>query len=238
MNNEEIKQFLKECVYYPCSAIDGAPVKFLGQRFRSFFYTDYSFKRENLDIRYLRHCFHGYECESVIDVPVETIFGPDWAAIKQDHERITENLTMPYDPENEYMVLAKFNRLPDFNNQHGAEAFSVLFARCEAITAYKAAFSLKGISPACLCYIRSGIGFGGNFSGFPCALADAIQQNKDGLPSYLLIDKMGSHQKFGDYFRLVESYQSMVSFPYVTEGYGPSKLTFSIRQDQESNVRP
>ncbi len=233
LNKDEIRQFLKECVYYPCSDFDGAPVKFLGIRFRSFFYSDYSVTRESLEDKYRRHGFYGYECESVTDVKVETIFGPDWESIKQEHERITQKLR-EYDPENEYVVLAKFNRLPDFDDQHGAESFSVLFARCEAITAYNAAFSRNGISPACLCYIRPGIGFGGGFSGYPSALANAIRRNTAGLPPYLLIDEMGSNPDCGDYFRLVESYQSMVSFPYETECFGTGKLTFAIRSDLET----
>lgn len=35
----DIDSFLGESVYYPCSALHGVPVKFLGKRFQRFFYA-------------------------------------------------------------------------------------------------------------------------------------------------------------------------------------------------------
>ena len=230
MMQHELRPFLERCVFYPCSELDGAPVKLLGKKFQAFFYVDYFISRGRFQRECHRGGFRGYDCGTLIDIPLDAVFGSNWDAIKQEIAAIPElsgNLHWQEKPEQEFAALAKFNRLPGFGAPHGPESFSLLFASCEATLAYLAAFNQAGIAPECLCYIRPGIGFGGGYSEYPERLSQIIRQNRAGLPRHVLIDETGLSSEAGDYFPLITEYRQRTHFPYQTENYGDSKLTFA-----------
>jgi len=69
-----------------------------------------------------------------------------------------------------------------------------------------------------LVHIRSGIGFGGNFSGYPQALSTALLANRGRLPDFMLYDRNGSRSDFGDYLDIVERYTEEQRWGYSDGG--------------------
>ncbi len=52
-------------------------------------------------------------------------------------------------------------------------------------------------------HVRSGIGFGGNHSGYPQLLEQSLQRNKGGLPQFIFHDSMAVEQRCGDHLKLI-----------------------------------
>ena len=212
----DIDSWLRDCVYYPCSGLHGTPIKFLGKRFQRFFYADYSVDREKLD-RSIAEGFKGYKLIAKIEMTPDTLFGMSWKDFEDTHKRTISQLHVVYsDP---FIVLCRFERKIDFNNDHGPAAFEMMFSRSEAIASFKAAFSRRNIAPKCMLHIRSGIGFGGNFSSYPRELRAALLENRGGLPAYMLYDALGSNDYCGDYLDLVTRYRQIQKWGYPDGGH-------------------
>jgi len=224
-----IEEFLREAVYYPCSGTDGAPVKFTGKRFTKFLYADYAVTKERLLHECQHQGFRGYQASDVADIDVQSVFGGDWSDIAHQHQDILQRLLTPWIPETAYLIAVKFTRLDTFPEEHGPPSLALWFARCEAIATFRSVFTRRGIAPKCLAYIRSGIGFGGNFTQFPRALERTVAGNPAGLPQYMLSDHIGRNPRWGDYCQLVEAYHALERWDYRTEHYGHSNLTLGKR---------
>ena len=117
------------------------------------------------------------------------------------------------------MVLSGFERLPGYDDDHGPVAFELLFVRCEAIATFISVFSRRNIVPQCLVHIRSGIGFGGNFSEYPSELNRALLENQGGLPPFMFYDNMGSSRDCGDYLEIIEKYETVEKWGYPDGGF-------------------
>ncbi|MBP9019748.1 MAG: hypothetical protein KBG04_08025 [Bacteroidales bacterium] len=225
-----LRQVLRDAVFYPCSGLDGAPVKFLAKRFQQFFYADYRIERD----AFVRECehrgFRGYRASTIQDLDVQQVFGCSWDDIGQEFRDTIARVPFDWSPRSAFVAAVHFKRLPEFSEDHGPPDFHLLFARCEAIATFRSVFSRRDIAPRCLVYIRSGIGFGGNFSEFPRELNRAVRNNRAGLPDFMLYDQMGGHPQYGDYLPLVEDYDQVERWDYQTEGYGQSHLTFARRR--------
>lgn len=213
----DIDSFLQECVFYPCSGLHGRPVKLLSKRFPRFFYADYSVDREQFNNTIRKEGFKGYQLTTVVEVTPESVFGMPWKTLEKEH-RSTISL-VHFEWSSPFVVLCHFERTVDFDDSHGPLAFEFMFARCEAIAAFKSAFSRRNIAPKCLVHIRSGIGFGGNFSDYPNELARALSANNGGLPPFMLYDAMGSNPEGGDYLDLVENYERIERWGYHDGGH-------------------
>lgn len=200
----DINNFLEECVYYPCSELDGKPVTFLGKRFQRFFYADYSVDRARFD-KFIREGFTGYQLSAIDELSPEIVFGMSWKAVEQ---RCASTLSqVHFEWSAPFVVLSRFERVPAFNDDHGPATFEFMFARCEAIATFISVFSRRKITLKCLVHICSGIGFGGNFSEYPKELSHALLENDGGLPAFMFYDSMGSNRDFGDYLDLIEKYK-------------------------------
>jgi len=199
-----IKEFLKTCVYYPCSNLSGLPVKFLGKRFQRFFYADYSVDREEFEKITREEGFKGYQLVTLEYLSPELVFGKRWGEIRRDHNGTFSQVHFEWhDP---FIAYSLFRRQDGFGDDHGPETFELIFSRCEGVAAYMDAYSQRGIVPQCLVHIRSGLGFGGNFQKYPRMLRDALINNRGGLPKFMFYDDMGCNRSAGDYLDLVERY--------------------------------
>jgi hypothetical protein len=221
----DIDQFLREAVFYPCSGQDGAPVRFLAKRFQRFFYADYAISREAFDHTCTRQGFRGYRICEIRNLEVESIFLSSWENIGRSHRKLISRLH--FDWSQPFVAAARFERLPAFTEDHGPPDFELIFARCEAIATFVSVFIGRGITPRCLAYIRSGIGFGGNYSDFPQELDRTLRDNRAGLPEFMLYDEMGADPRCGDYLRLVEAYEQIENWDYHTEGYGAGNVSLA-----------
>ena len=227
----DIDSWLRECVYYPCSELHGVPVKFLGKRFQRFFYADYSVDREHLD-KSIVEGFKGYKLNAKVEITPDAIFGMPWKDFEHTYERTISQL--PFKWSAPFMVLCRFERAVDLNDDHGPAAFEFMFGRSEAIATFRAAFSRRNIAPKCLVHIRSGIGFGGNYSAYPRDLRTALLENRGGLPAYMLYDNMGSSATYGDYLDLVKRYRQIERWGYPDGGH--LTLAELIASDGEQGV--
>lgn len=213
----DIDSFLKECVFYPCSGLHGVPVKFLGKRFQRFLYVDYSIKREDFDQSIEEGGFTGYQQSVVDEISPETLFGMSWDGVKESHHNTLSQVHFEWSEP--FMVLCGFKRLPGFNDDHGPASFELMFVRCEAIATFISVFSRRNIVPQCLVHIRSGIGFGGNFSEYPRKLNRALLENQGGLPPFMFYDFMGSSRDYGDYLKIIEKYETVETWGYPDGGF-------------------
>ena len=90
--------------------------------------------------------------------------------------------------------------------------FALMFVCCEAISTFEMVFSRLKITSGCVAYIRTGLGKGGNFEGFPDRFASSLKNNPGGLPKFLLYDKMGGDRTMADYLPLIKSYKITKTF--------------------------
>lgn len=213
----DIDSFLRECVFYPCSALHGLPVKLLSSRFPRFFYADYSVEREQFNRAIREEGFNGYQLATEVEVTPDSVFGMPWKGLEKEYRSTISRIRFEW--SNPFVVLCRFERAVGFDDSHGPPAFELMFARCEAIAAFKSAFSRRSIAPTCLVHVRSGIGFGGNFSDYPQELAGALRANNGGLPPFMLYDAMGTNPEGGDYLDLVENYERVERWGYRDGGH-------------------
>lgn len=221
-----IESFIQECVYYPCSGTDGAPVKFLSSRFRKFFYTDSAVDRNRFisDATYLG--FYGYILDEVVDLNVVDVFGGSWEDVFRNSTDSIRSVCDPIDPTAASISSLRFRRVRYLNEDHGPKHFEIWFARCEAVAVYRSVFQSRGVQPKCLAYIRPGVGFGRNYGEYPQVLEKAIRANQGGLPSFILHDEEVANSMRYDYFGLVRNYVRIDSWSYETEHYGRNRLIF------------
>jgi len=200
-----IDRFLRNVVFYPCSLIDFTPIKHLGEKgFSDYFYADYNTTREEFEDGIRVNGFHGYDCTNIEDIAVESVFGDNWENLHLIHRRTIARLDFAWtDP---FLVVARFDRHPEFLEKHGPSYFRLMFAKCEAITTFVSVFSRRRISPRCLAYINPGIGYGGNFHEFPALFGYTLRRNEGGLPKYILYDENGGKQGMVDYLSIIEEY--------------------------------
>ena len=211
-----IEEFLKDCVYYPCSGLDGFPVKFLSQRFQRFFYVDASTSREDFERRAIEPGFDGYDIDYIEELSAMTVFGAPWEDIEQEWEQTFSRLTLPWSEP--FLLMYTFRRREGLGATHGPESFQLLFARCEAIAAFKLAFARRNLAPKCLVHIQPGVSFGGNFLEYAEELSIEARNNRGGLPACLFYDRRGGDNDWGSYLNLVEEYEPVEQVDYPEKG--------------------
>lgn len=232
----DIEQYLCDAVFYPCSGLDGAPVRFLAKQFPRFFYADYSIEREQFDNACERPGFRGYRLCEICDLDEKAVFGDTWEHIGQEYREFINKVQFEWTQP--FVAIAHFQRMPEFGQDHGPENFDLMYARCEAIAAYHAVFTRRAVAPKCLAYIRSGIGFGGNYSEFPRELNHAVREYGTGTPEFIFYDQLASNPQTGDYLPLVEGYDRIQRWDYRTECYGMGNVTLARRRNGEHNAVP
>ena len=230
---DKITEFLKESLFYPCSGLDGAPIKFTGKHFQKFIYVDYTIERDP----FLQQCAHpgfrGYRMTDAHDLSVESVFGASWEDVGHQLRATVSDRDFDWSPESAFILATHFERVDGFDDEHGPKQFDLWFIKCEAITTYRAIYTRRGIKPKCVAHIRSGIALGGNFSGYIRILQKALSENPDGVPDYILHDTIGGDPRWGDYMRLLRFYQARARWTYKTAHHGFSHLTLRSRDERE-----
>lgn len=212
--------WLEECVYYPCSGLHGTPVKLLSKRFNKFLYIDYMVDSDQLHSEMTKG-FKGYKAISEARTPPELVIGKSWHDYQEEHR--SQISKIPFTWENPFIVLYKLERMQDYDERHGPLNFEFMFCRSEAVSSYLSIFSQKRITPKCLVHIRSGMGFGGNYSKYPTDLGNAVLNSRAGLPQNILYDCMGSTPGYGDYLDIISKYRALETWGYPDGG----KLTLA-----------
>jgi len=207
--------------------VDGAPIRFCSVRFHNFVYADYSVERSVLEATLASPGLRGYQIAESMEIPAVDLFGVEWPEFMTMHSELIRRVHFPH--ENPYAHFIRFERKEGFHQTHGPADIHLLFIKAEAIATYRSLFVRQKIAPACVAYIRSGIGFGGNYSEFPDKLMKELCR-PPGPPSYLLYDHFCSPGT-GDYMPLVEDYTILV------QGFGSGALRFAERTTKTDDHR-
>ena len=208
--------FLRESVYYPCSGLHGTPIKFLSSRFQRFLYCDYSVAQEVFQKELDSRAFQGYRLSEQHELDPVDVFGATWNRLKQEHTDTYSRLY--FDSSDPFITFCCFQRESHLTDSHGPDRFELMFARIEAIAALESAFVRRNIPPKCVVHIRSGTGFGGNFSEYPQHLEKSLQANSGGLPQFILHDSMAVGSG-GDHLPLIDEYREIQRWGYHDGGY-------------------
>ncbi|MDD2740544.1 MAG: hypothetical protein PHR94_16575 [Methylomonas lenta] len=218
-----LTDILQDSLYYPGAGHDGKPVKWLSGNVYSFVYSDYGISKSSLlsDLIDPSDGFRGYGVLAFRDVTMHELIPNGWSAMMPDDrdgnpKSFQESIKQPY------AIWAVLERLPEFNDEHGPQRFSLLYICCDGAAGYQALYNSNQIKPKILFMVNHG--FGCNWTNFETPekiLARSARANSQGLPDFL-IGRKKNEQKASywpddypnepltqildpDYFRLFES---------------------------------
>lgn len=192
-----LPEILNDSVYYPACGLDGDPIKYLGRQFQSFVYVDYGVGRDAV-LQRLEH-FKGYDLEACRDLESKDLVTsgwppPDLARMTSLTERVVQTICEPF------AVWALYRRQPNYDDDHGPTEFSLLYIGGDGVATFHALFYSRQVTPAAICLIQPGTGFGGNWTDFEDQdgiLARLVLGNPAGRPSFLLYGGWGD----GEFYR-------------------------------------
>lgn len=211
----KFKDFLDNSVFYPCAGLDGDPFRYLGakQGYSKFFCVDHCIKEGAFLSECRNRGFFGYDLTECHKLDPETLFDCTWGEILEMYG-IYRNIKGPFYEnimngllDNPFIYHLTFTRQNRYTPTHGPDKLELVFAKCEAIVAYKLSYLRLSIPPACLVYIRPGLAFGDNFNKFNEHLAAALKSNSSGLPHAMFHYSEASQSDSGYYW------------PFITENY-------------------
>lgn len=193
-----LSEVLKDSVYYPASGIDGDPVKYLGKQFQSFVYVDYGVGRDTV-VQELPN-FAGYDLAISRELQPSNLVPRGWsppqfAQMNKSPEWVVQWIREPF------AIWALYRRQPKYDDDHGPTGFSLLYIGGDGVATYHALFFASQITPAVICLIQPGTGWGGNWTDFNAPdgiLARFVQGNPAGCPRFLLYGGRGD----GDFYRI------------------------------------
>lgn len=185
---------LTDSLYYPSSAFDGNPVKYLGGNFSSFIYVDYGFTRQQLFAELATYSFTGYEVLAQRELTSRDLAPHGWVPPPLRREdgdpRQRKSWIMP-----PFAIWLVFQRKADFTSEHGPERFSMVYLCADGVAAYQALYVGNKVTPKAIAIIQPGISFGGNWTDFRAPdriFGRTVLQNPAGKPEYLLLGRWES----------------------------------------------
>lgn len=180
-----IVDILQGSVFYPASAMDGRPVKYLGGFSHSFVYADWDvckrLLRSNLNTFKGYKIFHSRAIEkhelcfsSFQSRDSELTYG-------EKNQRHGRGRVMPY------AFWTIYERLPEFNEAHGPQRFSLLFIGGEGVETFQSLYFSNQCAPSLIALSRCDA-FTHNWTQFFAhrgIFARSVMQNPAGTPEYL-----------------------------------------------------
>ena len=183
-----VAELLQGSVYYPASAIDGRPVKYLAGFSHSFVYADCNISQDaltrNLDT------FKGYRRYHSRSVTREELCFKSFQPIlpeRTDGDPQRQHIQADFSP---YALWAIYDRLPEFDEEHGPERFSLLFVGGDGVATFQSLYYSNQCTPSVIALIRCDA-FTGNWTQFfdpKTILARSVMQNPYGTPDYMFCE--------------------------------------------------
>jgi len=183
-----ITDILQGSVFYPASAMDGRPVKYLGGYSHSFVYADWNVSQSSLVNNI--DTFKGYRMVNSRAVErSELCFNshqmdlPELAYGDQNHQHGRVGVSP-------YAVWTIYERLPEFDEVHGPQRFSLLFVGGEGVETFQSLYFSNQCAPSIITLSRCDA-FTGNWTQFfphKGILARSVMQNPTGVPDYIFCD--------------------------------------------------
>lgn len=192
-----VADLLNDCVFYPACGLDGDPVKYLHRQYQSFVYVDYAIERKQL----LNHLngFTGYHVVNSREIKQGELVPQGWnpPPLRAADGRLERARILPQEP---FAVWALYERLPEYNEEHGPPGFSLLFICADGAATYHALFYTHQVVPAVIAIIQPGTGFGGNWTDFEDpdqVLGRLVLEHPRGIPQFMLYGGWGD----GEWYR-------------------------------------
>ena len=180
-----IADILHGSVFYPASGLDGRPVKYLGGFSHSFVYADCNVPLERLTENL--QTFKGYRVFCSRSVKKEELcFNPFQPILPNSSDGDPKDLHIEKD-FSPYALWTVYERLPEFDEVHGPERFSLLFVGGEGAATFQALYYSNQCAPSAIVLIKCDA-FTGNWTQFfdpTRVFARSVIQNPHGTPKYL-----------------------------------------------------
>jgi hypothetical protein len=183
-------ELLDNSFYYPSCGFDGGIVKHYSKHIQSFIYCDYLIKENDL-IEQL-DTFYGYRILGHRTVKKEELTPRGWLMRPPPHFDITQYKIFKDDSIKPFVHWTVYERLENFNKDHGPEKLSILFIGGEGIAKYQVLYWANKMSAKALAIIQPS---GCNWTDFRDkngALAWVILNNRYGIPDTIFYGGWGN----------------------------------------------
>ncbi|MEI7526190.1 MAG: hypothetical protein WCJ95_17730 [Mariniphaga sp.] len=205
---------LDNSFYYPSCRFDGGIIKHYSKYIQSFIYCDYAIVEDDL-IKQL-DTFSGYKLLGDRSVKKMELFPLGWQV------RIPAHFDFDIDHYNKFkdgfekpfQHWAVYERLDEFNDNHGPKKFSLLYIGREAVSTYQALYWANRKTAKVVAIIQSS---GLNWTDFTDKngpLAWVVLQNKYGTPETIFYGGFG--KGYDDFNWKEYEYEDRIR-PYYTE---------------------
>jgi hypothetical protein len=184
-----IVDLLQGSVFYPASAMDGRPVKYLGGYSHSFVYADCNVTQDSL-ITYL-DTFKGYRLYYSRSVAREELCFKSFQPLPLEPNDGDPSSLHVWPGLSPYSIWAVYKRQSGFDEDHGPERFSLLFVGGEGAATFQSLYYSNQCSPSAIALSKCDA-FTGNWTQFynpRKILARSVIQNPHGIPDYLFCDR-------------------------------------------------
>lgn len=183
-----LREILRSSLYYPASGFDGDPAKYLAGDIHSFVYVDYGEGEEAFERALQTQGFKGYGLLGKREIAEKALIPRNWDP---------DGLPPEYRPPDAFPEARRalfctwivLERLPEFDDDHGPERFSLLYWCHEGVSAFQKLYVSRRLAPRAVAIIQPGYGFGGNWTDFYAPqgpLARSVLSNPAGQPGLLL----------------------------------------------------
>ena len=186
-------EFLDNSFYYPSCGFDGGIIKYYSKQIQSFIYCDYATGEDEL-INQL-DTFYGYQILGHRSVQKEELIPQGWRMQTPPNFNIEEYYKYKHVFERPFAHWAVYERLEDFDENHGPKKFSLLYIGGEGVATYQALYRANKKYARAVAIIQPGTGFGLNWTDFRDrngALAWVIFQNQYGTPDTIFYGGIGN----------------------------------------------
>ena len=177
-----LHRLLRDSLYYPCSGLDGDPVKHLAGNIVSFVYVDRGFSRERVLNELKYPGFLGYRPIATPRCVTERELAPDGRP-----------LATPIDNFH-FCIWSVFQRQEGVAADHGPSRFSLLYICADSVATFRAIYHTNAVAPRALALIQPG----GDFTNPQGIFARSVHDNPAGLPEVLLYGGYGPRRAYQD----------------------------------------
>ena len=182
MNGEfPLRKLLKDSLYYPCSGLDGDPVKHLAGNIVSFVYVDHSFSCKEVLKELKKPGFRSY-MRLASRCVTERELAPQ--------ER---PLALPID-NFRFCIWSVFQRQEGDAADHRPSRFSLLYICADSVATFRAIYHTNAVAPRALALIQPG----GAFTDPQGIFARSVHDNPADLPEVLLYGGYGPRRAYQD----------------------------------------
>lgn len=188
-----LEEVLKGSLYYPASALDDRPVRYLGGFVHSFIYADYAYDEKEV-LRGLEVGFRGYRLAGHKflgqgDLPLQRWRRSTPQRFLDDEARFRKAVADGY-VKAPFAIWSVFDKKDLYRGLDGPERFSLLYLCADAVVSYRRLFSSAGRAPKVLAIIQPGSPNGWNYTEFKSADGlfawEVLSKGSRAVPRYLV----------------------------------------------------